>query len=568
MYIQDKKSNNSSILNKYRSEISDLCFEASESNHNLYRLNVPTGSGKTLSSLRFALNQASKYKKNHIFYVAPFNSILEQNADEIRKAVGNPEIVLEHHCNICYEDDDEEKRYSRLIENWDSPIVATSAVQMLNTLFSSQKSSIRRMNSLCNSVIIFDEVQAIPLKCTELFNLAINFLTHFCNTTVVLCSATQPSLAKLDNNQLVDCKEMICDLDKYMLAFKRVEYIAESAINNRTFDLNGITEFILEKFKTYKSILMIVNTKNCARDIYKKLEDIMDGEYLYHLSTNMCPQNRVEVLDEIREKLAGKKPIICISTQLIEAGVDVSFECVIRSEAGVDSIVQAAGRCNRNKELKEGKVYIVRLNAELENLTHLKDIQEQQKATEKVIYILNHNEKYKNETIDSESIVKNYYDTLLKTAYIIPKTEYPSDRIANETLEMLLGSNRNGKQQFWKKHRNQNTETLFIGQAFKTAGDKFEMISEEEKKSVIVAIDNVSREQIEVLKDQYSSFYEKERALKVLQRYSIGISSQMFNTLSDVIYRLSDIDICILNGDYYSKKIGILQNPEANFLDF
>lgn len=190
---------NGNVLNTFRQEISDLCRQAADKEENLYRLTVPTGAGKTLSSLRFALYHAKKMKKQHIIYIAPFNSILIQNAEEIRKAIGKADVVLEHHCNVVCKEG-EEDQYRKLTETWDSPIIVTTAVQILNTLFSAQKSCIRRMHTLCNSIIIFDEVQAIPVKCMELFNLAVNFLTQFCGTTVVLCSATQPTLAQIKEN--------------------------------------------------------------------------------------------------------------------------------------------------------------------------------------------------------------------------------------------------------------------------------------------------------------------------------------------------------------------------------
>ena len=148
-----------------------------------------------------------KKTKTADYYIAPFNSILEQNAEEIRKATGMSTAVLEHHCNVICEEGEEEK-YHNLTETWDVPIIVTTAVQILNTLFSDQKGSIRRMHNLCNSIIIFDEVQAIPKKCMELFNLAVNFLTNFAESDVVLCSATQPSIKDLKENNLSECMEM------------------------------------------------------------------------------------------------------------------------------------------------------------------------------------------------------------------------------------------------------------------------------------------------------------------------------------------------------------------------
>lgn len=226
---------NGSALNQIRQKISETCRDVAKTEENLYRLTVPTGAGKTLSSLRFALHHAKEKKKQHIFYVAPFNAILEQNAEEIRKATGNPEIVLEHHCNVVCEEGEEEK-YRSLTETWDVPIIVTTAVQMLNTLFSDKKSSIRRMHTLCNSIIIFDEVQAIPVRCMELFHLAVNFLSKFCNTTIILCSATQPSLAKLQENNICPCKEMVDHMEMYQEQFRRTSIIDGTKLQDRSND--------------------------------------------------------------------------------------------------------------------------------------------------------------------------------------------------------------------------------------------------------------------------------------------------------------------------------------------
>ena len=220
-----KDPSNGNLLSECRQQISDLCMKAAHEENKLYRLTVPTGAGKTLSSLRFALHHALEKNKHRIIYIAPFNSILEQNAQEIRNAVGNSEMVLEHHCNVVCEDEKQERKYRELTETWESPIIVTTAVQILNTLFSDQKSCIRRMHTLCNSIIIFDEVQAFPVKCRELFYLAVNFLTVFCNTTAVLCSATQPTLASLEKNNICKCMEMTGKADRYSEVFKRTQIV-------------------------------------------------------------------------------------------------------------------------------------------------------------------------------------------------------------------------------------------------------------------------------------------------------------------------------------------------------
>ena len=227
----------------------------------------PTGAGKTLSSLRFALYHAKKMKKQHIIYIAPFNSILIQNAEEIRKAIGKADVVLEHHCNVVCEEG-EEDQYRKLTETWDSPIIVTTAVQILNTLFSAQKSCIRRMHTLCNSIIIFDEVQAIPVKCMELFNLAVNFLTQFCGTTVVLCSATQPTLAPIKENNICECIEMAGRPEKYANAFKRTDIKDATELYPGGMEIEDLSEFVKEKTEQYQSTLVILNTTACAMNTF------------------------------------------------------------------------------------------------------------------------------------------------------------------------------------------------------------------------------------------------------------------------------------------------------------
>lgn len=189
-------------LNKLRLEISNECMKSSERERGIYKLNVPTGGGKTLSVMRFALKHAEKYSMNRIIYAAPYKSILEQNADEYKKSLLgkarslNDRLILEHHGDVLKSDDssdtDNNKITEYLINSWDAPVILTTTVQLLLTLFSSNKASIRRTHKLYNSVIIIDEFQSIPIKSISLFNLAINALSEFFNATVVLCTATQP----------------------------------------------------------------------------------------------------------------------------------------------------------------------------------------------------------------------------------------------------------------------------------------------------------------------------------------------------------------------------------------
>lgn len=520
-----------------------------------------------MSSLRFALYHAQKYHKRHIFYVAPYNSILEQNAEEIRRAVKNEDYVLEHHCNVCHENEEEERVYKELTDSWDSPIIVTTAVQMLNTLFSGKKSSIRRMYSLCNSVIIFDEVQAFPVKGTELFHLAVNFLTRFCNTTVVLCSATQPSLAALPENNLFDCAEMTGPASQYADAFRRVQFEDKISMIPGGMQPEDLCRFALENFREFKTVLIVVNTKKCAQRVYEALQQSCGEECgLYHLSTNMCPENRKDELEEIRKELNSNRPVICVSTQLIEAGVDLSFGCVIRSLAGVDNIIQAAGRCNRHKEAQMGRVCIIKMAQDAERLEHLEDIRRAQSASETLLHYFKQNPEAFGGALDSETAVKKYYDAYFGNADE-KITKYPSVHILETTLEELLGHNKPGRRQYVRGHIRRPGK-LQLAQAFRTAGEEYKVIAEDERVTVVIPYDDTAKREIEVLENRYAPISEQKKAIRILQRYSVGISEHLEKELGEAIHKIDGAEVYVLSMDYYDKKQGVLNTAQNRVLIF
>ena len=555
-----------SPLNVIRQEISDICLKAAEQPDKLYCLTVPTGAGKTFSGLRFALHHAQKYEKQHIMYVAPFNSILEQNAEEIRNAVGNNEFVLEHHCNIVKESADEEEKYRRLTETWDCPIIVTTAVQVLNTLFSGRKRDIRRMHSLCNSIIIFDEVQAFPINCTELFNLAVNFLSAFCNTTVVLCSATQPTLAKLPKNCMFDADHMVRNVDRYSEEFKRTKIQDMTDLVSGGMSVNDLKNFIDEIFPDEESILVIVNTKACAKALYELLEGCYnDTCILYHLSTNMCPKNRQEQLDEIKQSLDRTKRVICVSTQLVEAGVDFSFRCVIRSMAGLDNIIQAAGRCNRNKKNPDaGPVYIVRMSPEAEHLSGLPDIKAAQEAMETVLHQYRTCPESLDGKLDSQKAVAFYYRQFyLKMVNI--KTNYPASyRNTPCNLVDLLSDNKLGKSQYTNVHGHRAKNVL--NQAFKTAGELFRVIPDDEGVKVVVEYDEETKKLLNELDNPYLGLKEQKEILRKLQVYTVGISEYRKEKLGRAVTSVCQGNVLVLSENYYSKKTGVSDIPKMNDL--
>ena len=556
-------SANGNLLSSIRQEISEVCKKAAEQKKSLYRLTVPTGAGKTLSSLRFALYHAKKMRKRHIIYIAPFTSILEQNAEEIRKATGIPSAVLEHHCNVICETGEEE-RYRSLTETWDAPIIVTTAVQILNTLFSAQKSSIRRMHVLCNSVIIFDEVQAIPVKCIELFHLAVNFLSQFCNTTVVLCSATQPTLVKLKENNVCECTEMVTSSEKYTEAFKRTDIIDATGLYPNGMEIDDLSTFALEKAELYKSTLVIVNTTACAIHIFERLKEICSEEYeLFHLSNNMCPQNKLDVLQKIKMSLKEhSKKMICVSTQVVEAGVDFSFGCVIRSKAGLDNVIQAAGRCNRHKELgRMGAVYIVQMSENAEKLSHLKEIKNSQEALQKVLDYFKGNPDAFENALDSVEAIKYYYSCYFRQLRT-NETKFPVDAYST-TIVDLLGSDIVGQQQYERKNKHKIQTKL--PQAFLTAGRAFEVISNDYKVNIVVPYNDEARALLSELSQDYLDIQKQKKMLKKVQRYTVGIPEFRKEKLGNAIYEICNGEILVLCDGYYSEEVGVLDEPRMEF---
>ncbi|MEM9158768.1 MAG: CRISPR-associated helicase Cas3', partial [Verrucomicrobiota bacterium] len=388
------KFSSSSDIDQLRSRISSECRDASGQKKNLFTLQVPTGGGKTLASLRFALHRAlspETHRVDRIIYVLPYTSILDQNASVARRIFGDEE-VLEHHSNLSEERDTLRNRV--LSENWDAPIVFTTSVQFLNTLFAGGTKTARRMHQLSNAILVFDEIQALPVKTIHLFNNAINFLCSQGNTTVVLCTATMPLLhavnSKLGALPPPDGASIISERAFVLKKLKRTTVVDDcrpGGWSNRE-----IVELAQELQSKYRSLLIICNTKKSANQLYDLLKSDASSS-IVHLSTNMCPAHRLHKIALIEDKLDPKnaEPIICVSTQLIEAGVDLDFGCVVRSLAGLDSIVQAAGRCNRHGYREMGYVHV--LNFKEEKLyASLKDIELAQDITRNRIF-----QEYRNE---------------------------------------------------------------------------------------------------------------------------------------------------------------------------
>jgi CRISPR-associated endonuclease/helicase Cas3/CRISPR-associated endonuclease Cas3-HD len=340
-----------SLINRERKNIFEQCVQAGSFPPGIFSLTVPTGGGKTLSSMAFALEHVKKNNLKRIFYVIPYTSIIEQNADVFRDIFGW-QNVLEHHCNfdpatVDTGDLDTGKESLRLAtENWDMPIVVTTNVQFFDSLFSNKRSRCRKLHNLAKSVIILDEAQMLPtgylLPCLA----ALSELVRNFGATVVICTATQPRLGDLLDER-VRPREIMQSPDQLYETFQRV----------RVTNLGPLSDAELSaRLKDHRQILCIVNTRNHAKKLYNAIKE---SENCYHLSARMCPVHRRKKIAEIKNRLREGEDCRVISTQLIEAGVDIDFPVVYRTMTGIDSVAQAAGRCNREGKLPEkGEVYI------------------------------------------------------------------------------------------------------------------------------------------------------------------------------------------------------------------
>ena len=346
-------------LNQRRDEILQACLERGRTyEKGLYSLTVPTGGGKTISSLAFALSMARTKKMRRVIYVIPYTSIIDQNAAVFSKILGT-QNVLEHNSGVEYalgEDADPVQRRKALAtENWDAPIVVTTAVQFFESLYANRSSRCRKLHNIADSVVIFDEAQAIPLPTLMPCVSAIAQLVQHYGVTAVLCTATQPALSPLFAKLAPELRmrEICPDPDGQYEFFRRTSLRP----------LEDLTqEDLTRRLCRADQVLCVVNRRSTAQELYKSLPE--EGSYC--LTTLLCPADRKKLLEEIRQRLRDGHPCRVVSTSLIEAGVDVDFPEVYRELAGLDSILQTAGRCNREgkRSAVESPVYIFRLKGQ------------------------------------------------------------------------------------------------------------------------------------------------------------------------------------------------------------
>ncbi len=507
----------STDVNRIRAEVLAQCRAAAESVPTAFSLTVPTGGGKTLASMAFALRHAVKYGKRRIIYVIPYTSIIEQTSDVFRHIPGFESAVLEHHCNVVDEDETRESVCSRLAtENWDAPIIVTTSVQFFESLYAAKTSRCRKLHNIADSVVIFDEAQCLPPEFLRPVVFAIRELQRHYGVTPVLCTATQPVLTQTDSfdfrfrEGFSSVTEIMKDPDSLSTRLKRVEVDVLQGLDPVPYDT--VAEHILRE---NQSVLCVLNRKDDCRNLADRLPEAQT----LCLTTNLCAEHRSRVLAVIRQHLNKDAfPLYVVSTSLVEAGVDLDFPVVYRALSGLDSIAQAAGRCNREGMLATGKT---------------------------IVFVPQNQPRY---VQSPASLAREFLSLDRLPDVFLPQTfrsyfgqrffQLGSDALDKEKILGLLG----GKLEF----------------SFRTAAERFRMIDDDWQRQVIVPYGEAQALVDKLLIEKWN----ERRNLRRLQRFTVSIPVREHQMLLDAdhAHLLKDWPgICVLhNRNLYSERYGYL----------
>lgn len=489
-------------LKKARNILQEQAINNSSVNEQISILNMPTGSGKTLCSMKIALKKLREHNKKRIIYVIPYTSIIEQTAEIFEDIFGEYTDIVQHHSNYCYDIDNDNdttaEKLKRSTENWDAPIIITTSVQFFQSLYHYKSSGLRKLHNMADSVIIFDEVHMIPIECIQPCLRGIGYITKYLNSEVVFLSATMPDYSgfftKYTGNSTF--KELIPDKTAFSFFKKcRYSYIGETEL-----------ESVVEKSNEYNSSLIIVNSRKTAREIYR----LLSGKK-YHLSTYMTPNDRSDIISQIRCSLENGEKISVVSTSLVESGVDLDFEVVFRQLAGLDNILQSGGRCNREGKRECGEVFVFETDEKLRG-----DIKVRASIVKDMLD--------SGMDIDSDKSVKEYYRRIFK---------YNDEIIGDKTIA---------------------SKTKRLDRIpFRTYSDEFNYIKEE---TVSVVINN--NEETEKLLSQLE--YGRKNVRRKLQRYSVclKIKGEFDKALSLGLLHDTGKGIYVLaDNSYYDKQTGL-----------
>ncbi len=545
-------------VDETREQVSAWCRDAAARPPGMYTLTVPTGGGKTLASLRMALHHAARHGMSRIVYVVPYTSIIDQNADVARSVLepgglDRGRVVLEHHSNLV-----PEKRSglnSLLAENWDAPVVYTTSVQLLEALFGGGTQSVRRLHRLSRAVVIFDEAQTLPVRCVHLFNNAMNFLVEHCGSTVVMCTATQPLLAEVDASKgalrLAAGAEIVPDVGALYERLQRVS--VHNVTRPAGWTRQEVAALAAQQIDAAGSCLVIVNTKRDARAVHAALSAATSAP-CFHLSTNLCPRHRREVLASLRAMLARGEAVCCVSTQLIEAGVDVDFGSVIRALAGLDAVAQGAGRCNRNGRRQTGDVWVVNLRDE--RIGPLPDIAIGREKARRVLDELA--VEAGGSAVDpiGPAAIGRYFDYYFKRrgaemAYPITTDE------GQDTLLELLSTNRYACAEQAKSGA--AADRLFLNQAFATAARHFKPI-DTATSGVLVPYGDEGRDLLSQVRAERSP-EALRRLIRDAQQYTVSVFDGALARLRDAgaLETISDdLGIEVARDGFYDSTYGLV----------
>lgn len=512
--------NNGSEINTIRAEILTDCTNAAKEEQGIFTLTVPTGGGKTLSSLAFALEHARLHGLKRVIYVIPYTSIIEQNADVIAGILG-AQYVLEHHSQADESYDAENgqddldnnlgKQMKWASENWDIPVVLTTNVQFFESFFSNKPSKTRKLHNISKSVVIFDEAQMLPRELLSPSMYAISELVMNYKVTAVLCSATQPAISQYKYQKLA-LKEMIRDPQVLANKLKRVNYEVIGKKND---------EEILQILADNPRSMCIVNSRKHAYALFQLAKEDENLGSVYHLSTLMHSKHRRKVLAEVKEKLKSAENVILIATSLVEAGVDIDFPMVMRSIAGIDSIIQAGGRANREGKLDKGRVLVFEPTSEMGKIP--KSILSMVSITQEVI------RKLGEEAFENRG-VQMYFENLYRAS---------SSSNILDVKNILAEFEVKGNQYKFN---------------FETVAKKYKII-EDNTKIVIV---NISEDTNHLVQELRKNIFRRE-TIRKLQQYSVSVYKHEYEKLkAENALEILESGYSILNNSqYYDGETGL-----------
>lgn len=518
--LSDMPSN--TPLRQARSRIQQQAFDNSVNKSHISILDMPTGSGKTLCSLKLALESGKK----RIIYVIPYTSIIEQTANKFEKMFGDVLPVLQHHSNYSYDGGTEEEKKTaeklkRTCENWDAPLIITTSVQFFQSIYHYKGSALRKLHNLRDSVIVFDEIHLIPTELLRPCLKAVGYITKYLNSEALFLSATMPDYSKLFDKFLPDVNynKLVTDRTNFKY-FKKCEYKDKGKTTLET---------IAENASRCKNALIVVNTKKTAAELY----NLVQGEK-YHLSANMTPAHRSRVIEVVRKKLENGEHITVVSTSLVEAGVDLDFNTVFRQLSGLDSILQAGGRCNREGKDDKGYVYVFDID---ETYRKGSDLAMRINKTKGLL------EKYQD--ITSYDCIKEYYDGIF---------DFNQSRIAENSIAKY-----NEQSNSFDRQGLMSPYSI----PFRSYAMQFEYISAD---TISIVIDDPNDQTCHDLVETLRNGDMSVR--RALQKYSVSVYMNVFKDLySQGVLNDHGTGIFILeNQSYYNNETGL--NTQAAMQDY